>query len=100
MKRALLLASLLGSLLFTWRALAQDQPHAVEDTYTIEWYTIDGGGGSIGNETYALNGTSGQPDAALLSNGTYSLAGGFWGGGAAQYRISLPLIIKGSEQAY
>ena len=94
MKRAVLFISLLASLLFTWRVLAQDQPRAVQDTYTIEWYTIDSGGGSIGNGTYALNGTIGQPDAALLSNGSYSLIGGFWGGSAVQYRIYLPLVLK------
>ncbi len=30
----------------------------------------------------------------LLSNDTYSLVGGFWGGSATQYRIYLPLILK------
>jgi hypothetical protein len=94
MRRAVLLISLLASLLFAWRALAQDQPRAAEDSYTIEWYTIDGGGGSIGNGTYALNGTSGQPDAGLASDGSYLLVSGFWGGSSAQYRIYLPLIIK------
>jgi hypothetical protein len=94
MKRAVLLISLLASLLFAWRVLAQEQPRVAEDAYTIEWYTIDSGGGSTGNGTYALNGIIGQPDAALLSNGSYSLIGGFWGGSAAQYHICLPLIIK------
>jgi hypothetical protein len=99
MKRAVLFISLLASLLFTWRVLAQDQPRAADDTYTIEWYTIDGGGGSIDNETYALNGTIGQLDAALSSDGSYSLIGGYWAGITVPYRIYLPLIIKNSEQA-
>jgi hypothetical protein len=94
MKRAVLFIALLTSLLFTWRALAQDRPRAVEDTYTIEWYTIDSGGGSSGDETYALNGTIGQPDAAMMSNGSYSLISGFWGGTVVQYQTYLPLILK------
>jgi hypothetical protein len=85
MKRAVLLISLVASLLFAWRAVAQDQPRAAEDSYTVEWYTIDGGGGSIGSGTYALNGTSGQPDAALVSAGSYSLAGGFWRAAPRRY---------------
>jgi hypothetical protein len=95
MKRAVLLISLLTSLLFAWRVLAQEQPHVAEDTYTIEWCTIDGGGGSIGNGTYTMNGTIGQPDAALSSDGSYLLVGGYWEGITAQHRIYLPLIIKG-----
>ena len=45
---------------------------------------------------YSLGGTIGQPDAAVLSGGSYTLGGGFWGGGAAaeEYKIYLPLILK------
>ena len=35
-----------------------------------------------------------DPDAGLLSGGVYSLAGGFWPGGAAGYRIYLPLVLR------
>jgi hypothetical protein len=50
--------------------------------YTIDWLTIDGGGAmqSTGG-TYTLGGTIGQPDAGLLSGGSYELGGGFWQGG-------------------
>jgi hypothetical protein len=40
-------------------------------------------------------GTVGQPDAsAAMNGGGYTLAGGFWGGGASQYKVYLPLVIK------
>ncbi|MCC6951151.1 MAG: hypothetical protein IT433_06860 [Phycisphaerales bacterium] len=47
---------------------------------TIDWYTIDGGGGTSTGGTYTLSGTIGQPDAGVMSGGTYTLSGGFWVG--------------------
>ena len=47
--------------------------------YTIDWHTIDGGGGTSTGGVYAVSGTIGQPDAGgPMTNGTYSLTGGFW----------------------
>lgn len=37
--------------------------------YSIDWYTIDGGGGQISGGAYTLTGTIGQPDAAYSSGG-------------------------------
>lgn len=54
--------------------------------YTIDWWTIDGGGEmwTTGGD-FELSGTIGQPDAGvLMSAGDYELAGGFWAGGAAE----------------
>jgi hypothetical protein len=66
--------------------------------YTLDWWTVDGGGGqlsSAGGE-YVLNGTTGQPDAGVLSDGDYTLGGGFWGGAevAVTYNIHLPLVLR------
>jgi hypothetical protein len=48
--------------------------------YTIDWYTVDGGGAmNITGGTYALSGTIGQPDAGHLADGNYVIDGGFWG---------------------
>ncbi|MBN1580201.1 MAG: hypothetical protein JXA89_05820 [Anaerolineae bacterium] len=65
--------------------------------YDISWWTVDGGG-IIANESsgYTLGGTAGQPDAAVWSGGDYALAGGFWGGVAVEYRIYLPLVLRGA----
>jgi hypothetical protein len=51
-------------------------------------YMFSAGGG------YGLRGTIGQPDAGLLSGGSYALAGGFWSGAAVKYNIYLPLVIR------
>jgi hypothetical protein len=50
----------------------------VHAQYSIDWHTIDGGGGTSTGAVYELSGTIGQPDAGLLSGGNYSLTGGFW----------------------
>ncbi len=63
--------------------------------YTLNWWTVDGGGVTHDpHGTYVLGATMGQPDAARLSGGGYRLNGGFWHGGTAVYY--LPLIVKGS----
>ena len=46
--------------------------------YAIDWSTIDGGGGTSSNGVYQLSGTIGQPDAGILSGGSFTLVGGFW----------------------
>ncbi len=48
--------------------------------FSLDWHTIDAGGGfSIGGY-YELSGTIGQPDAGpAMSGGGYELTGGFWG---------------------
>ena len=71
--------SFVASLLFLATATIA---HA--QSYSIDWFTIDGGGGtSTGGPmigiNYSLSGTIGQPDAGgPLTNGQYSVAGGFW----------------------
>jgi len=60
-----------GLATFTTLALAQ--------SYSIGWFTLDGGGGPSAGGSFSLNGTIGQPDAGTMSGGNYSLAGGFWG---------------------
>lgn len=66
--------------------------------YDLSWSTVDGGGATFSTGgTYALGGTAGQPDAGLLSGGTYALQGGFWGGpapAAAAYKVYLPLVVR------
>ena len=63
--------------------------------YDLTWSTIDGGGATFSTGgPYSLGGTVGQADAGVLTGGGYTLAGGFWGGGAAQYRVYLPLVLR------
>ena len=57
--------------------LAPGALHA--QSYSIDWFTIEGGGGTSTGGVYAVTGTIGQPDAgAVLSGGNYTLQGGFW----------------------
>jgi hypothetical protein len=52
---------------------------AIAQTCSIDWFTIDGGGGMSTNAQYSVSGTIGQPDAiAAMSGGNYSVTGGFW----------------------
>ena len=54
---------------------------APEEIFSIDWSTIDGGGGtstSAGGE-FSVSGTIGQPDTSRLAGGPFSLQGGFWG---------------------
>ena len=54
---------------------------AAQAQYSIDWHTIDGGGGTSSGGNYTLRGTIGQPDAAgTMSGGNYTLQGGFWPG--------------------
>ncbi len=64
--------------------------------YDLNWWTIDGGGGTVNAGDYLLNSTVGQPDAnAVLTGGGYTLTGGFWSGSAMPHRsLYLPLVTR------
>ena len=67
---------------------------ASAQTYSIDWYTIDGGGGTSSGGPYTLSGTIGQPDAGLHTGGGYTLVGGFWGAFAVQQVGAPTLYIR------
>ena len=68
----LMLGRLLSLLFLAFCLRAQAQ-------YSVDWHTIDGGGGTSTGGVYAVSGTIGQPDAdTTMTNGPYSLTGGFW----------------------
>ena len=97
MKPSLILILLVLLLLLSAVARAQSGG----DGYSIDTYTVDGGGAA--DETsggYGLSGTAGQPDAGALECGAYTLGGGFWPGGALagsshQVYLYLPLVLNG-----
>jgi hypothetical protein len=64
--------------------------------YDLSWWTVDGGAVALSGGGYSLAGTVGQPDAGLLSDGSYTLGGGFWGGGALPVgrTLYLPLVLR------
>ena len=65
---------------------------AAGQSYSIDWSTIDGGGGTSTGGVYAVSGTIGQPDAGAMTGGNYTLQGGFWGIIAAVQTPGAPLL--------
>jgi len=54
---------------------------AMAQDFSINWYTIDGGGGTSTGGDFSLSGTIGQHDAGgPMTGGDFSLTGGFWVG--------------------
>jgi len=70
---------------------------------SIDWHTIDGGGGTSTGGVYSVGGTIGQPDASrqTMTGGNYTLTGGFW----ALYAVQTPgaptltIVPAGAGQA-
>src|SRR2546421_3777654 len=60
--------------------------------YSIDWFTIDGGGGTSTGGVFSVSGTIGQPDAGHMSGGNFSIDGGFWGIIAAVQTPGAPLL--------
>ena len=60
--------------------------------FTLNWFTIDGGGGTSTGGVYSVSGTIGQVDAGVMSGGQYSLTGGFWGVVVAVQTPGAPLL--------
>lgn len=61
--------------------------------YAITWHTSDGGGETSTGGVYAISGTIGQPDACpAMTNGQYSLTGGFWTLPAAVQTPGAPVL--------
>jgi len=53
-------------------------PQAPAQSFTTDWFTIDGGGGTSTGGVYSVSGTIGQPDAGRMSGGNYTIDSGFW----------------------
>jgi hypothetical protein len=54
--------------------------------YSIDWFAIDGGGGTSAAGIFQASGTIGQPGAGRsMASGQFSLTGGFW---------ALPTVIQ------
>ena len=53
---------------------------AAQAQFSINWFTIDGGGGTSAGGPFSVSGAIGQPDASptpLAGNG-FNVTGGFW----------------------
>ena len=63
-----------------------------QTNFAVSWWTVDGGGGTSTGGVYSVSGTVGQPDAGMMSGGTYTLDGGFWAVIAAVQTPGAPLL--------
>jgi hypothetical protein len=68
--------------LVAWGCITSLAPGVCHALPLIAWHSVDGGGRTFSTGAgWSLGGTIGQPDAGLLSGGSYLLRGGFWRGG-------------------
>lgn len=51
---------------------------ASAQSFSIDRFTVAGGGGTSTGGTFALNGTLGQPEAGWVGDSRYTIEGGFW----------------------
>ena len=77
---------------FLGLSLALAAAGQAQTNYTIDWSTLDGGGGTSTGGVYTVSGTIGQPDAGAMSGGNYTLASGFWGIVAAVQTPGAPYL--------
>src|SRR3954466_12632287 len=61
-------------------------------SYSIDWFSIDGGGGTSTGGVYSVSGTIGQADAGHMTGGNFSLDGGLWSIIAAVQTPGAPLL--------
>lgn len=59
---------------------------------TLDWSSIDGGGGVSLGAAYTLSGTIGQPEAGRMAGGAFVLEGGFWAIVAGEPKPEAPLL--------
>lgn len=52
---------------------------SVAQSYSIDWFSVAGGGGTSTGGVFSICGTVGQSDAGVtMSGGAYTVDGGFW----------------------
>jgi hypothetical protein len=91
MRRIMLFLTLTVFLLLISSAQAMES-----DNYKLEWFTplTSNGGGAVSSDNYAINFTVGQSVVGTSDSDSYDGCLGYWCGGAAEYRIYLPLVLR------
>jgi hypothetical protein len=69
---------------------------ASQVNYALDWWTLDGGGGTSTGGDFSLIGSIGQPEAGFLQGGEFNLQGGFFVGGKVSTtgNIYLPVVVR------
>ena len=88
MKQRLLILLLLF-LVFSGATLALAQG----GSFTLDWWTVDGGGGMSGDSRFTIHSTIGQPDAGQMNGGTYALLSGYWDISGSN-EVYLPVVLR------
>jgi len=73
-------------------AAASDHKASPARDLAIEWWTVDGGGGTSSGGPFVLEATVAQPDTAGPSGGSWVLDGGYWSPFAP-----IPIFVDGFE---
>lgn len=98
MKHFLIVIGLVGVVLVSSGSRLSAAPAAPQATYELVKSSI-GPGGSGNAGIYSISSSIGQPTAGEVSAGSYTLGGGFWGGGVLvpiqdNFSVYLPLVLK------
>lgn len=75
-------------LAFAGMALAQNG-----GTLQVPRSSLNGGGGESSAGQFMIRGTSGQPDAGIITGGTFQIRGGFWQS-SRNHTVYLPLVLR------
>jgi hypothetical protein len=68
---------------------------AAVDAFSLDWWSVDGGGETSTGGGYSMSGIIGQVDAGILSGGGYTLSGGFLDGALLNLTMNyLPFVGK------
>jgi hypothetical protein len=87
------LSSLIGTLAMLFAVcLAQAFAQSSGGGYTIRKSAVAGGGGASANGTIQISGTAGQSATRTVSDGTNTIAAGFWTGGTCTFTASGSVI--------
>ena len=88
----LVLLALVIAVLLLGRAAA-----APNSGYSLDWWTVDAGGGSSAGGGYSLSGGVAQPDVGSISGGNYQLQGGFWHRHCAPVAVQVDITCQGNQ---
>jgi hypothetical protein len=74
-------------------ALALLTGSALLAQFSIDWHTIDGGGGTSSGGVFSVSGTVGQADAGVkMTGGPFSISGGYWAAATAIQTPGAPVL--------
>ena len=105
MRRAATFLAFTAVLLLASAALAEGgssvavvrPPEALDTSYEVSGWAVDGGGGTSAGGAYALSGSAGQAEGnEVPSGGGYQVTGGFSGSGpvGGTYKAYLPVVLR------